>query len=595
MLFRNLIVAFSIVCLLLVQTGCTRKKLEGKTLNIAIGSKIKGMDPAFASDLYSGTEIARVYEPLFHYHYLKRPYEIEPLLATELPSVSDDGLTYTIKVRSGVLFHDDEAFKDGKGREVTAEDFIYSWKRIADPRVRSEGWWIFKNRIVGLDEWREQMSKLETTDYNAPVEGLQALDKNTIQIKLKEKYPQLVNILAMQYTAVVAKEVVNHYGKEFLNHAVGTGAYMQTEFRPSEKLVYKRNPNFRGMKYPSEGTEVDKKRGLLKYAGKDLPMIENINVRIIIESQPRWLHFVRGETEYVVPDKDNFDKAIDVSNRGVTEEFKNKGIELLITPGLDFTYNAFNLESGVVPQFKDIRVRRAIALAYSTEMDTLVNSFFNGMAMSAQTPVPPGISGYDKNYVNPYKRKDALEEAKKLLAEAGYPGGKGFPEIPYDAPPSTTSKQISQLLEKAINKIGLKMKITQYQWPTFQTRIQRRQSHMWGIAWGADYPDAENFLQLFYSKNANPGGMNSSYYKDADFDREFERARVMQDSPERTKIYEKLAQKIGEEMPVVLGVHREAVALIHPWLKNLKYIEFPMNRAMYLDIDLDEKAKRLKD
>lgn len=577
--------------------ACTKKRsaedANQKVVRIAVIAKLKGLDPIHTSDLYSSTESNRVYETLFQYHYLKRPYELEPLLAEAMPEVSKDKLTYTIKIRPGVKFQDDAAFPDGKGRELEAKDFVYSLMRIADPKNQSPGWWILEGRMIGLDKWREDMKAKGTTDYEQKIEGLEALDKYTLQIKLVKPYPQLLNVLAMPYAAAVPREAVEKYGQEFINHAVGTGPFRLENFRPAEIVTYVKNPTYWGSKYPTEGEAGDQEKGLLANAGQTLPLVDRVEVRVMVESQPRWLNFQTGELEVVGIPKDNFKDAVTPDVK-LTKELEDKGVTLHKIPALDFTYTAFNLESDVVPQFRDKRVRQAISLALAADQAKEIELFYYGLALAAQTPVPPGVSGYMPDYKNPFKASDGVEKAKKLLAEAGYKDGKGFPEIPYDIVSSTTSRQIAEFHLASLKKIGLNLKIVSNTWPEFQARIQRRQAHMWGIAWGADYPDAENFLQLFYGPNAQPGGMNSSYYKNPKYDEIFSRARVMPDSPARTKLYEQLAKMVADDVPVVLGVHRLNLILTQPWFANYKFSEFPLNEAKYFDVKLDVKAARSK-
>lgn len=587
------------VTVLFVNAGCTRRDTNPNILNLATTNKIKGMDPAGAQDLYASTEILRVYEPLFQYHPFKRPYELQPLIAEAMPAVSKNGLVYTIKIKKGVLFHDDKSFPEGKGREVKAKDVVYSLLRLADPKVKSTGWWILEKRVKGLDDWRAAATK-GAADYEAVVPGLKVVDDYTLQIELVEPYPQLLYALAMPYGSVVAKEVVDHYKDEIINHAVGTGPFYLETYKPSELLVFKKNPNYREELFPSDGAPGDQEAGLLADAGKKLPFVDGINVRVIVEDQPRWLHFLRGEIDRSGIPKDNFQKAVKAldpakplvaGNLALSEELKSKGIELTTDVAADFTYTAFNVQSKDYPQLKDKRVRQAISLALDDKES--IQIFYNGLATSAQTPIPPGIAGYDPEYKNPYRTGD-LEKARKLLAEAGFPGGKGFPVLPYDTVASATSRQMSDYAGKQLDKIGIKISVNAGTWPQLLERVQRRQTQLWGIAWGADYPDAENFLQLFYGPNAQEGGMNSSYYVNKEFDTLFAKARILPDSPARTEMYKRLARMVAEDTPVVMGVHRIVVGLSQPWLKNDKYLEFAYNSAKYLRLDLEAKKKYAK-
>ena len=211
---------------LLVTSGCT-KKVDDKdtTINVALKANVKGLDPIRANDLYSSTVIAQIFEGLLQYNYLKRPFTLEPALADGMPTVSADGLTHTFKIKKGIHFQDNAAFPGGKGRELVASDFIYSWKRLADPKNASEGFWIFDGKVKGLNEWAEAL-KAGKAKFDDPIEGFSAPDNNTLVIKLKTPYYQLYYVLAMQFAGVVPKEAVDKYGEEFLNNPVGTGPFM---------------------------------------------------------------------------------------------------------------------------------------------------------------------------------------------------------------------------------------------------------------------------------------------------------------------------------------------------------------------------------
>ncbi len=568
--------------------SCTKKvvKTDEKVLNLAIPQKVKGMDPIYASDLYSGTEIARVYEGLLEYHYLKRPFTLVPNLAESMPTVSKDGLVYTFKIKKGVLFHDDAAFPNGKGRELLASDFVYSFKRLADPKLQSTGWWVVDGKIKGLNEWREKNSSREKVDYSEEIEGLKAVDSHTLQFTLAKPFPQFLYALVMPFTYVVAKEVVEKYGKEFLNHPVGTGPFVLNRFDQSNKIVYKRNKTFRKKLFPNDPSEEFNKPEFLEDAGKPLPFVDKVVVNVMVESQPRWLNFKAGKIDYMSIPKDNFDSAVTPDNK-VTDDLSKRGMMLEIAPSLDVTYTAFNHDLDL---FQNKKLRRAMSLAFDVNESNKL--FFNGTAMPAQSVVPPGIAGYMKDYKNPYRGPD-VEAAKKLLAEAGYPNGKGLPEITYDCPTSTTSRQIGEYFKKQMAQIGIKVIVQQNPWPELQKKITNRTVMMYGIAWGADYPDAENFLQLLYGPNKSPGA-NGSGYTNPEFDKLFKTASVMQDTPERTALYEKLARIAAEEVPWIFGVHRQSYVLKHGWLKNHIVSDFDWGSVQYLNVDVNKKVELSK-
>lgn len=574
---------FSLGLAVLAFAACTRdRNLNEKVLHITVENKVKGMDPINTGDTYASTEVARVYEGLLQYHYLKRPYELRPNLAAEMPKVSKDGLTYTFKLKKGVLFHDNKCFKDGVGREMVADDVVYSIKRLADPRNNAIGWWLLDEKVQGLNEWRDAQKDKEKTNYDVDIEGLKALDKHTVRFKLTEKFPQFLYSLAMSYTMVVPREAVEFYGKEFLNNPVGTGPFVTDTYNQSTKIVYRKNPKYRNETYPAQGAPGDKEAGLLEDAGKKLPLVEKIIVYIQPESQPRWLSFEKGRTDFLGIPKDNFETVV-TPDKSITDAYAKKGIVLQVNPDLDVTYIAFNHDD---PLFKDnVKLRRAMSLAYNTAKSNEL--FYNKRGIFAQTPIPPGIQGYDAEYKNPWMRYD-LEAAKKLLAEAGYPEGKGLPTIKYDTTATTVSRQMGEFFKKQMARIGINVQVITNTWPQLTEKVHKRQIQTYGMAWLGDYPDAENFLQLLYGPNSSPGP-NGANYDNPGFNKLFEKASKMQPGPERTELYKKLSQTYAELVPWIFGVHRTSFVVKHSWLKNYKFSTFNYGNAKYWDVDLEKK------
>lgn len=567
--------------------GCSKQdNFDEREINLISPEKIAGFDPINASDRYSGHENGKVYEGLFEFHPLKRPYELMPNLAESLPTVSADGLTYTFKIRKGVLFHDSPAFKDGIGRELKADDVIYSLKRLADPKNNAKGWWVIDDRLVGLNEWRTKYSGAEPTNYDEEIEGLKKIDDYTVQMKLKKPFPQFLYALAMPYTFIVAKEAVNHFGKEFLNYPVGTGAFVLPKFEQTSMVTYVRNPKFRDKFYPSEGEEGDDKLGLLADAGKKLPLVDKINVHFIVESQPKWLNFQKAKDDLIEVKDVNIQLAI-TPEKELKSEHKEKGIRLIMKPTLDVTYFAFNHDE---PIFKNRKLRQAMNLAY--DRVSYNKHFHENTAVDAHGPVPPGLAGQRKEFKNPYVKYD-LEQAKKLLAEAGYPNGKGLPTIVVQTRSDTVSRQQVESFEKSMEKIGINIDVGMNTWPELVNKVTKRQHQMYTMAWGADYPDAENFLGLLYCPNSSPGS-NGANYCNPDFDALYKTATIMQDSPDRTSMYEKLNEMAALDAPWVFGFHRTEIYLAQAWLKNYKFMEFNHSQFQYLNVDLEVKKQLSK-
>lgn len=576
-----------LLSVLLVFCGCTKKRdFKTKVLNVRVAADVKGMDPVNAGDTYSSYEISRVYEGLLAFHYLKRPYKLIPNLAESMPEVSKDGLEYTFKVKKGVFFHDNKCFPNGKGREVNASDFLYAIKRMADPKNISTGWWLLDGRIKGLNEWRDSIDSKKGADYSAKIEGLKQIDSHTLKFTLNKAYPQFLYSLAMVYTVATPKEAVDFYGDQFLNNPVGTGAFMTSTYTQSSRIEYVKNPNYRDVYYPSEGSEEDKKKGLLKDAGKKLPLVDKIVVHIQKESQPAWLSFEKGKLDLLAIPKDNFDSVV-TPDKGITDAYAKKEITLNIAPDLDITYIAFNHEYKL---FQNKKLRQAMSLAYDNEKANKL--FYNNNAYLAQTILPPGIGGYDEDYKNPYAKYD-LAKAKKLLIEAGYANGKGLPTIIYDTTATTTSRQMADYFKKSMKDIGIEVQVNTNTWPQLTKKVKSKQTQMFGMAWVGDYPDAENFLQLLYGPNQAPGP-NGSNYDNAQFNKTFERITKMQPGPQRAMEYKKLAQSVAEDAAYILGVHRKSFGVVHGWLKNYKFSTFSHGSAKYYNIDLEAKKRIFK-
>ena len=567
-----------------VLVGCSKEQnFDERVIYLVSPEKIAGFDPINASDLYSANEMGKVYEGLFEFHPLKRPYELMPNLAAEMPTVGADGLTYTVKIKKGVFFHDSKAFGGAK-RELKADDIVYSLKRLADPKLMAKGFWVIDDKLVGLNEWRAKYAQADAAVYADEIEGLKKIDDYTVQFKLKQPYPQFLYALAMPYTFVVPREAVEFFGKEFLNHPVGTGAFILPKFEQTNRMIYEKNPTFREKFYPSEGAEEDATNGLLADAGKKLPLVDKIIVDIIVESQPKWLGFKKAKNDLMEVPKDNFEEVI-VGAKELTKEFKSKGVRLHAEAQLDVTFISFNNQH---PLFKENKkLRQAISLGYNRAQGNKL--FYNDTAIEAQGVIPPGIAGYRKEFKNPYTKFD-LEAAKKLLKEAGYPEGKGLPAITVETRNETNARQLLEHFADNMKELGIKVIVNQNTWPELVNKVTTKRNQMYTMAWGADYPDAENFLGLLYCPNQSPGS-NGANYCNPEFDKLFKQAVVLQDSPERTSLYEKINEMVSVEVPWIFSYHRTKYYVAHAWLKNYKFMEFNHTQFQYLNVDLEVKKQ----
>lgn len=584
-----LAVAVMMSATVFITSGCTKKVDDKDTsINVVLRANVKGLDPLRANDLYSSTVISQMFEGLLQYHYLKRPYTLQPALAESMPVVTDNGLTHTFKIKKGVRFHDNAAFPEGKGREVTAEDFIYSFKRLADPRNASEGFWVFDGKIKGLNEWADAV-KAEKANYETAIEGLQAPDKHTLVIKLVKPYYQLYYVLAMPFAAVVPREAVDKYGAEFINNPVGTGPFLlekPADWIRGSKITLKKNPTWRGETYPTEGEAGDKEKGLLADAGQPLPFAEKVVFTELPEDQPRWQNYMKGNFEFAEIPNDNFESAVKKDNKKeIAPELAAKGMRMDITPNVDTTYIAFNMKDSLLGKNKDLRH----AMSLANDNVTLVDKFYNGRAVAAQGPIPPGLDSYDAAFKNQWGQFN-IQKAKEVLAKAGFPEGKGLPELTYEGLSDSKARQQAEFFAQNMAAIGIKVKINSNTWPQFQEKIKNGQAQIFGIAWGADYPDAQNFFQLFYSKNMSPGP-NDSSFSNAEFDKLYEQSLNLPPGAERDALYVKMRDIVTEEAPWVFNTHRLRYTLIHGWLNNFKWNDIQQDYLKYMRVDAKKRAE----
>ena len=575
-----------------VTSACTKHVSDtDTTINIAVKANIKGLDPIRANDLYSSMAIANIFEGLLEYNYLKRPFTLQPALADGMPTVSADGLTHTFKIKKGVKFQDNAAFPGGKGRELTAQDFIYSWKRLADPKNASEGFWIFDGKIKGLNEWADAMKAGKAT-YETAIEGLSAPDANTLVIKLVKPYYQLDYVLAMPFAMVVPKEAVDKYGEEFLNNPVGTGPFMlksASDWIRNSKMTLTKNPTWRGETYPTEGEPGDKEKGLLEDAGKPLPFADKVVLTELLEDTPRWQNTMKGNFEYLEIPNDNFESAVDKADRKkIAPELAAKGMRLDISDAPDVSYVGINMKDPILGKNKDLRH----ALALADDAQTNIDKFLNGRGIVAQGPIPAGFSSYDPNFKNPYHPKD-LEKAKAALAKAGFPEGKGLQELTYETLSDSKARQGAEFFAQNMAAIGVKVKINANTWPQFQDKIKTGKAQLFGIAWNADYPDEQNFYQLFYSKNMSPGP-NDTSFSNAEFDKIYEQSLTLPPGKERDELYKKLNAIVVEESPWLFTAHRQSFKVVQGWLHNFKWNDIANDDVKYLRVDPKQRAELSK-
>jgi len=557
--------------------------------------RIAGFDPAKAMDLPSIQAMSKMYEGLVQYAYLDRPYRVEPCLAESLPAISPDGTVYTFTIRKGIYFQDDPCFAKGpnvagKGRELCANDFVYGIKRVADLKVGSPGYWAFRDRIVGLDEFRNRSGR-GPTDYDAPVAGLETPDRYTLRIHLIRPFPALLWILTMNFAYAVPREAVEFYGTDFVSHPVGTGPYILKSHVHNYRLEFERNPKWRETgrvdRYPSSGEGSDDANGFLADAGKELPFIDRMVQYVITDPSTQWLLFLSGQLEVTALTRDNWD-AVVTPERKLTKEMAERGIVLSIAPALDTAYIGFNMEDPLVG--KNRFLRQAMMAAF--DRDRWVK-FQNGRVTPAMGPIPPAMRVADTNEsLFPCD----LERARRLMIQAGYPGGKDPVtghrlELTLElGSGESETREMAEVLASFMEQIGIVLVPSFNNWPSFLKKLEQKRAQLFYLSWMADYPDPENFLQLFYGPNVTPGA-NRCNYVNPEFDRLYEKAGTLPNGLEKTKVYAEMEQIVKADCPWLFLHHSLSVTLTHSWLKNYKPHDFPLGLSKYYRVEGRENDK----
>lgn len=584
----------ALACGLLLLASCSRPPGDaaaeggyGVTL-YGLSGRVRGLDPACASDVASILALSSVYEGLLQYSYLERPYAVEPCLCEALPDFSGDGLTVTFRIRRNIHFQDDPCFAalGGRGRELTAEDFIYSIKRVADVKTGSGGYWAFDGRIAGLDAFRAASKVAPVTDYGLEVEGLRAAGTHTLEIRLTRPYPQLPWVLALSYAMAVPREAVEFYGRDFAMHPVGTGPYVLKSHLPNYRLEFARNPKWaetgRIERYPAAGPAAAEAAGLLADAGKAVPFADRIVQYIVADSSTMWLMFLNGQVEASDISRDNWNSVIG-PNRALAADLAERGIRLHSAPALETHYIGFNMDDPVVGP--NLKLRQALACAFDAEE---WSRFHDRRVIRASGPLPPGVAGFEDK---PPLYAFDLPRARALLAEAGYPEGRDpatgrrlILKLDVGRPNDPEMRASVELMAGFFDRIGVMLEPVYNTFPAFLSRVERRQAQMFRLGWVADYPDGQNFLQLFYGPNASPGP-NRSNYADAEFDAMYEKARALPDGAERRALYGRMSDRVCQSCPWLFLHHPLAYGLSHGWLKNYAPHDFPYGMSKYYRVD----------
>ena len=640
-----------------------------KTRYAVFISTPKTLDPAKAYTSDASSFISQIYEPPLQYHYLLRPYQLIPLTTTRMPSIeyvdkqfqpvtnnkdlhSVAYTIYTINLQPNILYQPHPAFakqgdhylylnlsnkqlnnknslgdfKKTGSLELTADDYIYEIKRLADPRLNSPIFGLMQKYILGLTELRKTLQEIiqsknisADTDYfldmrQHTLAGVRKVNKYQYQIIIKGIYPQFTYWLAMNFFAPIPWQVDKFYSQPGMKdknmtldwYPVGTGPYILSENNPNKQMVLIKNINFHGEEFPTVGEVGDKNKGLLQRAGQALPMIDRFVFTLDKESIPRWNKFLQGYYDKSGVGSDSFDQAIKIDSDGnpqLTETMKKKGIRLDTAISPSIYYTGFNMNDPIVGGYseKAQALRQAISIAINYE--EYIQLFMNGRGVIAHDPIPPSIAGSasPSNY-NPYVyqkighqvQRKSLAVAKTLMIKAGYPNGIDPTTgkhlvLHYDTTGDSSGESKAQFnwMRKQFAQLGIALNIRATDYNRFQDKIRTGQIQLYTAGWLADYPDAENFLFLLYGPNGKvkQGGENASNYANPTFDKLYAKMQTLQPGPERQIIIKQMLDIARKDAPWIWGTHSVDFILSHVWNNPDKINTIANNTLKYQSID----------
>jgi ABC-type transport system substrate-binding protein len=561
-----------------------------------------GFDPAYITDLYSRTVAAAIFEAPLEFEFLARPVRMRPNTAAAMPEVSADFKTFTFRIKPGIYFADDPAFK-GQRRELTAADYVYSLKRHYDPRWKSGNLYLLEgDKILGLSELRrEVLEQKKPFDYDREVEGLRALDRYTFQVRLAEPKPRfLYHFTDGSFTGALAREVVELYGDKIGEHPVGTGPYRLAQWKRSSRMVLARNPNYREVLYDETAPAGDERlqKVAAVFKGKRLPLVDEVHISVIEETQPRWLSFLNEEQDLTENVPADF-APVAIPNNQLAPNLAKRGIQMVRYPRADVAVSYFGMEHPVVGGYEPHKValRRAIALA--VDVDREIRLVRRGQAVPAQGPIAPSTWGHDAAFKSEMSSFDRAR-AKALLDMHGYVdrNGDGWRDQPngeplvleYHTQPDGQSRQLIEQWNKNMQAINVKIEFKTAKWPENLKASRAGKLMMWGVGWSAGQPDGDTFLALGYGPNK--GQANHARFNLPAFNALYEQQRALPDAPERQALMTDAAKLMVAYMPYKVHVHRIWTDLAQPWVKGYSRNIYVREFFKYIDLDAAERQRQ---
>jgi ABC-type transport system substrate-binding protein len=566
-----------------------------KVLRYALEIAETGFDPAQVSDVYSREIIDNIIESPLRFDQLARPIALRTATAAALPEMSADFRELTLRIRPGIFFADDPAFH-GRPRELTAADYAYSIRRHFDPRLHSDGYSdLLQDDILGLQALREKAQAHDAPfDYDAPVDGLQLLDRYTLRLRFGHPSPRFVLKLAQTlYSGAVAREVVEAWGPAIMEHPVGTGPYRLVQWRRASLIILERNPRFRAETWDEHPAADDAEGQALarRLRGRALPMIDRVEVSIIEEAQPAWLAYLGGDFDLTALRNEFVNVA---APRGrLAPNLARQGMQIHLVPRPDVVYTFFNMEDPVVGGYapEKVALRRAIGLAYDNAGE--IRLLRKQLGVPAQGLVVPLMPEYD-----PALRSGMSEfnpdRARALLDLFGYVDrdGDGWRELPDGRPLAlqfatqndSSSRQLNELWLKSLTAIGIHVGFDRQQWPTQLQRARAGKLQMWALSQTAAAPNVDDLFAIAYGPQK--GEQNLSRFDLPAYNADVRRMFELPDGPEREAAIADAQKLLLAYLPIKAHVHRVRPFVTQRWMIGYPRNQFVYDWWRYVDIDL---------
>ena len=574
--------AIALLLMVVLQLLCSVYASEERVIYSNAGGRIRTFDPIYADDLASRDITGAVFDTLVEYDYTARPYKLKPSMLKSMPIADSSFTRYDFELRDDLYFQKVNALANAEPNElkVTSKDVKYSFLRLADSRLHSPLYWLVRGKIAGINEFHaKSASAVGNGIYDENIAGFIIKSDTRFTIVLTEPDPRFLYRLALPNMGIVPRRAVELEGRKFGRRPAGSGAFILQKWINDYKIILQRNPRYRQEFFALADSAADRK--------KPLPLADKIDISLIRQPMTGYLMFLKGDLDYHALDKDKTEVA--APGGKLVPALAERKVRLVSFPEFEIRYVGFNFKDEKLKN--NLKLRAALCAAYDVRRRV---EFTNHQLIPVSSAVPADVSEACRSIVHPYANL-GIEKAKQLLAEAGYPEGKDPVTgeslvLTFDQSGSSTlHRQYGELAAADFARLGINLVSSLNNNPRFYEKLRQGIIQLFRLSWIGDYPDAENFLQLFYSGNI--GGCNRCNYSNPEFDKMYLEASKLPDSPKRDELYKKMAELINRDCVWILEGMPLSWQLSHNWLENFRHHDFGFVRWKYISVNPEERIK----